>query len=161
MRLIFALTLSALVCSCAMQPKEINSMSEVARITGTLPRNKATVFVHLPASIQTLNGKVSVNGRIVAALPNKSFTKLTLSPGLHTIKMNFPVLTGPRCEEYRFNFQRDTVYHVALIDGPRNPSLGSLVVDGFLYSSSHFRPVHAFDGIQLSRYEKFVPASSN
>lgn len=161
MHLIFALTLSALVCSCAMQPKEINSMSEVARITGTLPRDKATVFVHLPASMQTLHGKVSVNGRIVAELPNKSFTKLTLSPGFHTMKMIFPVLTGPSCEDFRYNFQRDTVYHIALVDGPSNPSLGSLVVDGFLYSSSHFRPVHAFDGIQLSRFEKFVPASSN
>lgn len=153
------LAIAVLICSCSIQPTEVNSMSEVARITGTLPRNKATVFVHLPASIQTLHGKVSLDGRIVAELPKRSFTKLILTPGFHTIDMKFPVLTGPNCEDYKFNFERDTVYHIALVDGPRNPSLGSLVVDEFLYSAAHLRPVHPVDGIQLSRYENYVPVT--
>jgi hypothetical protein len=160
MRIFFTFAISALICSCTMQPKEVNSMSDVARITGTLPRNKATVFVHLPASIQTLNGKVSLDGRIVAELPKRSFTKLTLTPGFHTIDMKFPALTGPNCEDYKFNFERDTVYHVALVEGPRNPTLGSLVVDEFLYSAAHLRPVHASDGIQLTRHENYVPATN-
>jgi hypothetical protein len=107
MRFLFTLAIAALICSCSMQPAEVNSMSEVARITGTLPRNKATVFVHLPATIQTLNGKVSLDGRIVADLPKRSFTKLTLTPGFHTIDMKFPALTGPNCEDYKFNFERE------------------------------------------------------
>lgn len=136
-------------------------MSEVARITGTLPQNKAIVFVHLPASIKTLTGKVTVDGRIVTELPKRSFTKLTLSPGTHTIDMQFPVLTGPNCEDYAFNFERGTVYHLALVDGPRNSSLASLVVAEFLYRAAHFRPVHALDGLQLSRYENYVAASDH
>lgn len=161
MRLLFTLAFSVLICSCSMQNAEINSISEIARITGKLPRNKATVFVHLPATIPTLNGRVFLDGRIVAELPKRSFTKLTLIPGVHTIDLKFPALVGPNCEDYKFNFERDTVYHVALVDGPRNQSLGSLLVDQFLYSSTHLRPVHPFDGIQISRYENYVPATNH
>jgi hypothetical protein len=144
-----------------MRPAEVNSLSDLERINGELPRTKATVFVHLPASVQTLNSKVTIDDQFVAELQKNSFTKLILSPGVHTIDLKFPAITGPNCEDFRFNFQKDTVYHLALMDGPRSPSFGSLLVDELLYRTAHLRPVHAFDGIELSRYEKYVAASQH
>jgi len=161
MRLLILFAVAVGICSCSTRPAEVNSLSDLARINGELPRTKAIVFVHLPASIQTLDGKVTINGQFVAELPKSSFTKLTLSPGIHTIDLKFPAITGPNCEDFTFMFQKDTVYHLALMDGPRTPSLGALAVDEFLYRAAHLRPVHAFDGIELSRYEKYVAASQH
>ena len=131
-------------------------MSDLARITGTLNKNRATVFVHLPASVRTVTGKLSVNGRIVVEMPNRSFAKVELKPGVHVIDLKFPAITGPNCEEYTFNFQKDTVYHLVMMDGPKSMSLAALVIDEFLYSSAYLRPVDSFEGIELSRTEGFV-----
>lgn len=134
-------------------------MSDLARITGTLNKNRATVFVHLPASVRTVTGKLSVDGRIVVEMPNRSFAKVELKPGVHAIDLKFPAITGPNCEEYTFNFQKDKVYHLVMMDGPRSMSLGALVIDEFLYSSAYLRPVDPFEGIELSRTERFVERS--
>jgi hypothetical protein len=156
MRLLLILAMALAAISCTMRPMELNSLTDLARINGKLPRTKATVFVHVPASIQTLSGKLSVDGQTMAKLPNRSFTKVTLLPGNHTIDIKFPVITGPNCERFTFNFQKDTVYHLVLTDGPQVQSLGALIVDGMLYRTVYLRPVHAFDGIERSRYENYV-----
>jgi hypothetical protein len=153
------LALAIALTSCVAPPSEINSIADMARITGDLPRNRATVFVHLPSSIQTVKGKVTVDEKIFARLSTGSFTKLTLSPGIHTIDIKFPALTGPNSEEYTFNFQKDTVYHLILIDGPKNPNLGTALVDGLIYSAAHLRPMNVFDGLELSRYEQYIASS--
>jgi hypothetical protein len=166
-RSLFLILLSLLIASCVNRPKEINSFSDIGNITGKLHSNKATVFVHLPKSVPTLNGKVTVDERFVAELPNGSFarngsfTKLTLSPGVHVIDMKFPKITGPNCEDLEIKLEKGTVYHLALVEGPSKPSLRNTLAHGFVYSIAHFRFLHPMDGIQLSRYEKYIEASGH
>jgi hypothetical protein len=75
--------------------------------------------------------------------------------------MKFPKITGPNCEDLQIKFEKGMVYHLALVEGPSKPNLGNMLAHGLAYSIAHFRFIHPVDGIQLSRYEKYIEASSH
>ena len=159
-RSLFLVGFSILMASCAKQLTEVNSLSEISRITGKLPSDKATVFLHYPTSAEQIqDAQVTVDEGFVVKLTKGSITKLTLSPGIHVIDMKFPKLTGPNCQDLKFSYERDTVYHLVLVDGPEKPTFANLMVDELIYSSAHLRFIHPRDGLQISRYEKYIAAS--
>lgn len=52
------------------------------------------------------------------------------------------------------------VYHIAFIKEPKpGSSFGVHMMHGLVYNVGYLKPLHAMDGIQLSRYEQYVTAS--
>lgn len=153
-----ALLAAVLSVSCAPQ-RELHSMADVARITGKLPADRATVFVHLPETLRPFSGDLTVDGREVARLSPGSFTKVTLPSGTHVFDMKWPAIATRLCDDQPIVLQSGQVYTIALESGPSNHrNLVKSIMSETLVGYTHFRDMNAMEGIQRSRYEKYVEA---
>jgi hypothetical protein len=159
MKTIAGIIASLLFTSCVTQ-REITSLEQIEQISTGLPRDKATVFVHIPPQTEVLSGTVTLDGQAVAKLPKGSFTRLTLKPGRRVLDIKYPAITGPTCDDFSGNFKADTVYHVAFIKEPKpGSSFGAHMMHELVYNVGYLKQLHPMDGIQLSRFEKYVQAS--
>ncbi|MFD0894442.1 hypothetical protein KBB96_06520 [Luteolibacter ambystomatis] len=143
---------------CAPQ-RELHSMADVARITGKLPSDRATVFVHLPETVGPFSGSLTVDGREVARLSPGSFTKLTLPGGIHVFDMKWSMIATRMSDDQAISLQNGHVHTIAIENGPRNHrNLVKSIMNETFVGYTHFRDMNAMDGIQSSRYEKYVEA---
>jgi hypothetical protein len=148
----------SLLASCGVPTATNHSFQDIARITGDLPRDRATIFVHIPASMPPVKATVLVDGREIAQLPAGAFTKVSLSPGVHRIGVKYPPLLGRKVVDYSLAGEAGTVYHLRLVDGPGSRTFGAALSNEFLQATAHFVPVGAGDGIELSRHESYSAA---
>jgi len=149
---------AALSVGCASQ-RELHSMEDVRRITGKLPADQVTVFVHLPETVGPFSGDLTVDGRVVARLSPGSFTKLTLPGGTHVFDMKWSLIATRASDDERIALDKGNVYTLAIENGPRNNrNLVKSIMSETVVGYTHFRNMNAMDGIQRSRYEKYVEA---